>query len=133
MTSVVQNASISNLNSIMAQGRRMSFPVDPSSLIYAHFEHVFGRAAPQGTQGVSISQLNLLDTLLRQLVRTRQETPPPVLTAPDSNISSGTPEYFDAVIENYRGAVLQSREASIAMPYLPSPNIEGGAVFSMVV
>ena len=43
------NISVPNIGYTMTQGSKMSFHVDPSALIYSHFEHVSGMAAPDGT------------------------------------------------------------------------------------
>ncbi|MCL2232970.1 MAG: hypothetical protein FWB99_07840 [Treponema sp.] len=151
MFRITQNISIPGLNQSMTQGRRMSLPVDPAFLVYSHFEHVYGRAAPQGTQGVAISQLKILDVLIRRLSQISGEAPPPLLAEPDENphavieppispeaqrealqqIEALSPQ-MEALIENYRAQILQGMEASAAMPYLPAPNVQGGAVFSLV-
>jgi len=149
---ITQNISIPGLNQSMTQGGRMSLPVDPAFLVYSHFEHVYGRAAPQGTQGVAISQLKILDVLIRRLSQVSNEAPPPLLAEPDENpqavieppispeahvealtqqIEALSPQ-IEALIENYRVQILQSMEASAAMPYIPAPNVQSGAVFSLV-
>jgi len=110
----------------MAQGRKMSLPVDPASLIYSHFEHVSGIAAQQGTQGVTISKLNLLDVLIGQLSKLQKGE------ASFSQNSTIPAENIDALIENYRNQIQQIKAASAAMPYIQSPSAPSGAVISLV-
>ncbi|MDR2731510.1 MAG: hypothetical protein LBB81_11515 [Treponema sp.] len=50
----------------MANSGRMSLPVSPSTYIYSHFKHVSGIPAPEGTLGVNISRLKILDTLIER-------------------------------------------------------------------
>ena len=140
----IPNISIPDIAYTMAQGYKMSLPVDSSSLIYSNFQHVSGIPAPEGTQGVSISKLNLLDVLIEQINQIGKddagtripenrfiETKAGRLTASGSDL---TPfDSFDALLESFRNQILEAKEASAAMPYLPSPNAQAGAVFSLVI
>ena len=121
----VPNISIPALAYSAAQGGKMSLPVDPVSLIYSHFEHVSGIAAPKGTQGVSITKLNLLDVLIGQLNQVNK----------GSTFASGPglPDTgIDALIERYANQIKQAKAASAAMPYIPSPSAQSGALFSLI-
>ena len=120
----IPNISIPAISYNTAQNGKMSFPVDSSSLIYSHFEHVSGIPAPEGTQGVAISKLNLLDVLIGQLSR--------IGKGGSSFSFPGSPDTgIDALIENYRNQIMQAKAASAAMPYIPSPNTQSGALFSL--
>jgi hypothetical protein len=107
-----------------SQSGKMSLPVAPASLIYSHFEHVSGVPAPEGSRGVTISKLKILDVLIDQLTQIKKQ----------GSLTLGTPvseEHIDAMIENYKNQIRQARAASAAMPYLPSPSAQGGMVFSL--
>jgi len=146
MFRITQNITIPNISNTVTQGGRASLPVDPAFLIYSHFEHVYGRAAPQGTEGVAISQLKLLNVLIGRLAQVRTDPPPPIMAeaaplgaeAVDEAVpGSIAPEAIDAarvaaLIDDYRSQILQGMEASAAMPYIPSPNTQGGAVLNLV-
>ena len=113
---------------IAASGRqgRMSLPVSPKAYIYSHFEHVSGVPAPEGSRGVAVSKLKLLDVLIDQLSLIKKR----------GNLSLGAevPEgRLDAMIEIYKTQIAQARAASRAMPYLPAPPAPSGAVFSLTV
>ena len=116
----IQNISMPDIGLAMAQSGKMSLPVDPASLIYSNFEHVSGIPAPDGTQGVTISKLNLLDVLIGQLnqVKKAAVAVPPV---------SGN---VDSLIENYMNQIRQAKAA--AMPYNLSPDAQPGALFSII-
>ena len=123
----IPNISIPNLAYSTAQGGKMSLPVDPSSLIYSHFEHVSGIPAPKGTQGVTISKLNLLDVLIGQLNQIKKGNA-------SLSSASGVPDSgIEALIESYKNQIRQAKAASAAMPYIPSPNTQSGAVFSVII
>ena len=103
---------------------KMALPVETSALIYSHFEHVSGIPAPEGTRGVAISKLNLLDVLIGQLNRLNNES------FAQSLVNSN--EGLEAVFENLKGQIIQAQIASETMPYRPSPIIESGIIFSLL-
>jgi hypothetical protein len=109
----------------------MSLPVAPSAYIYSHFRHVSGVPAPEGVQGVTISKLKILDTLIEQLARMKQQPEPSY--GPAGPISE---EHINAMIEQYenqiRTAAAVSAAAETGVPYspaIPAP----GAVFSLTL
>ena len=126
----ISNISVPTVSQYTAQGGRMSFPVESSSLIYSHFQYVSGVPAPQGTPGVAISRLNLLDVLIGRLNQLR---------AGSQTSSAGTEEMqeeqanLDAMIESLRSQIIEAHEDSIAMPYLFAPDTQTGAAFSLLV
>ena len=140
----IPNISIPNVAYTMTQGYKMSLPVDSSSLIYSNFQHVSGIPAPEGTQGVSISKLNLLDVLIEQInqiskggagtripeyrFRETEAGKQPVYSQELTPFDS-----FDALLESFRKQILEAKETSAVMPYIPSPNAQAGALFSLVV
>jgi hypothetical protein len=127
---IVQNISIPSINRIAESGSRMAIPVDPAFLIYSNFEHVYGRAAPYGTQGIAINQLRLLNALLGQLVNSRSEAAAVALTAIDRGEMSAA--QTELLVETLRSEILQTREASAAMPYISSPQVTSGLALNMV-
>ena len=124
---MVQNLpsiSIPNLSPYAVGGIKMSIPVDSASLVYSHFEHVSGIPAPQGTQGIAISKLNLLDALITQINRTNMN---------GASLGPGLKDgSVDSVIENLADQVRQAKAANDAMPYKPSPGAVGGDLFSLI-
>ncbi|GHV79514.1 hypothetical protein AGMMS49944_13050 [Spirochaetia bacterium] len=106
-------------------GGKMSLPVAPANYIYSHFKHVSGTPAPEGSRGVSISRLKILDVLIDQLAQIKQR-PEPALPTDASD------ERIDALIDQYRNQIRQAQAASAAMPYKPAPASSAGAVVNMV-
>ncbi|MDR2403649.1 MAG: hypothetical protein LBD78_06420 [Spirochaetaceae bacterium] len=106
---------------------RMTMPVAPGNVIYSHFRHVSGVAAPEGSRGVTISKLKILDVLIEQLAQIKKN-PEPALSPGMSHSDS----QIDALIEQYESQIRQARAASAAMPYSPNPQAPAGAVFNLV-
>jgi hypothetical protein len=109
----------------------MSLPVSPSAYIYSHFRHVSGIPAPEGVQGVTINKLKILDTLIEQLTRMKQQPEPSWGAAGETS-----EERINALIEQYENQIRAAKAAGAAAPYSPasSPTASAplGAVFSLV-
>jgi len=127
MVGGISNISIPNLSYSVVNFGKMSIPVDSSSLVYSQFEHVSGVPAPDGTQGISISKLNLLDVLIGQLSRIRQSAP----AQPQVQSTVNPYEGVDALIEKLSSQIQQAKSASEVMPYNLSPNAGTGVLFSL--
>ena len=122
----IPNITVPAINYATAQGGKMSLPVDPASLMYSHFEYVTGVPAPRGSQGVTISKLNLLDVLIGQLNQVNKGGTTLFIN------TAVSPERTDALIETYRNEIRQAKAASAVMPYISSPSAQSGAVFSLI-
>ena len=83
---------------------KMYVPVNKSSLIYSHFDHVSGVAAKKGQQGVSISKINILNTLIDNLSSIKSGKRP--------TVSATTDEQLDTLIENYQTQIKQAVKAA---------------------
>jgi hypothetical protein len=108
-------------------GGKMSLPVAPSMVIYSHFRHVSGTPAPEGSRGVAINKLKILDVLIEQLSQIKRQGSGAITME-----GQASEEQIDALIETYKTQIRQAKAASAAMPYLPSPSAQAGAVFSLV-
>ena len=128
----ISNITIPSVNNYIAQGPRMSLPVDPRSMIYSHFRYVSGTPAPEGSYGVAISKLNLLDVLIGQLNQLRQSN------AQNSGLSSNlgqgmSDEAINALMEQYTSEIRQAKALSEAMPYISAPSAEAPSVLSLSI
>ncbi|MBQ0050686.1 MAG: hypothetical protein KBT11_01325, partial [Treponema sp.] len=64
MSAVSLNVNSYSYNAIASGGSgKLYVPVKPSNVIYSHFEHVAGVAAKPNQQGVSISKIQILNSL----------------------------------------------------------------------
>jgi hypothetical protein len=106
-------------------GGKMSLPVAPGNYIYSHFKHVSGTPAPEGSRGVSISRLKILDVLIDQLAQIKQRPEPGLPT-------DASDERIDALIDQYRNQIRAAQAASAAMPYKPAPASSAGNLVNLV-
>lgn len=105
---------------------KIALPVEPSSLVYSHLKHVSGVPAPEGSQGVNISKLNILDVLIDQVNQFRKI----------GNVSVSSPVSEDRqnlMIEIYRDQILAAREARNSMPYNQASSAPSGAIFKISI
>lgn len=65
MTTTIGNISAFSYSNLQSQGAgKLYIPVSKSALLYSHFDHVSGVAARSGQSGVSISKLQILNSLI---------------------------------------------------------------------
>jgi len=103
---------------------KTSLPVAPGLVIYSHFKHVSGTPAPEGTQGVNISKLRILDTLIEQLSRMKKQA-----QVEFGNLEGTDEERINALIEQYQKQIKAAQAISIYTPAAPAT----GALFNIAV
>ena len=113
---MIHGISIPNIHYIASSGQRMSIPVEPASLLYSNFQHVSGIPAPEGSHGVSIPRLHLLDILIAQLNQAGQR-----LSFESANPFNG----IDALIES-TGSQIHDNASN---PFIPMP--QTGLLFDL--
>jgi len=120
----ISNTSIPSIGYAItaSMGGRTSLPVSKSMLIYSHFKHVSGVPAPEGTQGVNISKLKILDTLIEQLSRMKNQPAPEL-----SNISESDEKRINALIDQYQKQIKTAQAAPVYTPAAPVT----GALFNI--
>jgi len=97
---------------------RMSLPVAPGLVIYSHFKHVSGTPAPEGTQGINISKLKILDTMIEQLSKMKDQS------GMDFGNLEGTDEKrINALIEQYQKQIKTAQAAPIYTPAAPATGL----------
>jgi len=101
---------------------RTSLPVSPGMLIYSHFKHVSGTPAPEGTKGVNISKLKILDTLIEQLSKMKGQDAPEM-----SNMSETDEKRINALIDQYQKQIKAAQAVSVYTPAAPAT----GALFNI--
>jgi len=96
---------------------RISLPVSPGMEIYSHFKHVSGVPAPEGTQGVNISKLLILDTMIEQLARMKNQP------AEDFGNLDGTDENRINDLLEYIQKQIKDTQSSIYAPTAPATGL----------
>jgi len=110
-----------------AAGGRTSLPVAPGMLIYSHFKHVSGTPAPEGTSGVNITKLKILDTLIEQLSRIKNQASQQGVQ-PEFGGPEGSDEArINALIEQYQKQIRAAYTSGIYAPAAPAT----GALFNI--
>ena len=107
-----------------SQAGKTSLPVAPGMVIYSHFKHVSGTPAPEGTQGVNISKLRILDTLIEQLTRMKNRN-----TADFGSLDGNDEQRINALIEQYQKQIKAAQAVSVYAPTAPA----AGALFNITV
>jgi hypothetical protein len=101
-----------------ANDGRMSLPVSPGMLIYSHFKHVSGTPAPEGTEGVNISKLKILDTMIEQLSKMKNQP-----LANFGNLEGTDENRINALIEQYQKQIKATQSAGFYAPAAPATGI----------
>ena len=94
--------AIGNYSSIISYGGmadsgaagKLYVPVSRSALLYSHFDHVSGVAAGNGQQGVSISKIRILNSLIDRMAAIKNQ--------PKESISDISDDQAQALIEQYQ-------------------------------
>ena len=121
------NFNYSNVVSSGGQGK-LYVPVAQSNVIYAHFDHVTGVAAKPNQQGVSISKIQILNSLLNQLISMKNQ---PKLDVKTEEMSDSQ---LDALIQSTQSKIQTNVQIAEATGYgLAGAAPEAGAVFSLDV
>ena len=97
---------------------RMSLPVAPGQVIYSYFKHVSGTPAPEGTTGVNISKLKILNTLIDQLEKMKIQ-PSTGFNAADEN----NEQRINALIEQYQQQLKATQNVSMYTPAAPATGL----------
>lgn len=101
-------------------GNKLYVPVSKSALLYSHFDHVSGIAASSNQNGVSISKIRILNSLIERLSAIKSE--------PQKTQTQMSDEQADVLIQNYQQ---QIKNAVSQTPYaLAVGQSDIGALFS---
>lgn len=124
-------SNITNLNpysyhvSSSGASGKLFVPVSPSAVIYAQFNHISGVAAPKGQSGVSISKIQILNSLIENLSKIKGAQ-----NAKTKSVKL-TEGQVDVLIEKYQKEIARSVQASQAQFMLNGAKPEAGALFSI--
>ena len=102
MTSIIPGLagfSYSNSSMVAAAGK-MYVPVSKSALLYSHFDHVSGVAAGNGQNGVSISKIRILNSLIDRLSAIKNQ--------PKESIQDMSDDQAQVLIEQYQKQLQQT-------------------------
>lgn len=120
--SVSVSSAYSNVAS--ANANKLYVPVSKSAVLYSHFDHVSGFVDKNGQGGVSITKIQILNTLIDHLSSIKSGKVP-------AAVKNSTPEQIDSMISNYQTQIRQAVKAAETLPYgIAGARPEPGAIFS---
>lgn len=126
----MHNLSPYSYNSVASYGAggKLYVPVSPSSVIYAQFDHISGIAVKGDQRGVSVSKIQILNSLIENLSRIKS-------TAKNNPVVKEThlsDEQVDNLIKNYQTQLKQTVAQASSNPYLLSGvKPQSGSLFSI--
>ena len=102
MTSAIGNFSnaYSYSGAVGGAAGKLYVPVSRSALLYSHFDHVSGVAAGNGQQGVSISKIRILNSLIDRISAIQNK--------PKESVSDISDDQAQALIEQYQKQIQQT-------------------------
>ncbi len=86
---------------------KLYVPVNPASVIYSQFDHISGVASSIPEHGVSVSKIQILNSLLNQLISMRNQ--PKAEFSDNSNLSD---DQMESLIQNYQSQIQNEIEKS---------------------
>ena len=122
------NASNFNYSGVVASSGhgKLYVPVSQQNVIYAHFDHVTGVVAKPNQQGVSISKIQILNSLLNQLISMKNQ---PKLDVKTEEMNESQ---LDALIQSTQTKIQTQVQVAQATGYgLAGVAPQTGAVFSL--
>ena len=106
MTSNLGNINAFSYSSMVSSAGKLYVPVSRSALLYSHFDHVSGVVAGSGQNGVSISKIRILNSIIERLSSIKNE--------PKESITDISEEQADALIKVYQ----QQMQKALQNPYI---------------
>lgn len=121
--SVSINSAYRNISS--SNAAKLYVPVSKSVVLYSHFDHVSGFVAKNGQNGISISKIQILNTLIDHLSSIKSGKIP-------AAVKNSTPEQIDSMITNYQTQIRQAVKAADSVPNgVAGARPEPGVLFSI--
>ncbi len=117
------NSAYTNVSS--SNAAKLYVPVSKSVVLYSHFDHVSGFVAKNGQNGISISKIQILNTLIDHLSSIKSGKIP-------AAVKNSTPEQIDSLITNYQTQIRQAVKAADSVPNgVAGARPEPGVLFSI--
>ncbi|MCQ2611655.1 MAG: hypothetical protein MJ169_07880 [Treponema sp.] len=130
MMASVHNMSPYSYNGVAAGASgKLYVPVSPSSVIYAQFDHISGIAAKSGQKGVSVTKIQILNTLIENLSKVKTNVK---LPSKDST-QMLSDKQVDVLIKNYQDQIRQAVTSQNAQMTLPGARPDVGALFNFTI
>lgn len=130
MTTNMNNLSPYSYNAMASSsmGGKLYVPVKPSAVIFAQFDHISGVAAKSGQNGVSITKIRILNTLIENLSKIKSNSNINPLSK-DNNLSD---DHLEILIKNYQKQLKTAVSQAQSNPFMLSGvKPQTGALFAI--
>ena len=126
MTSSIGNINAYSYGSLVSAGStgKLYVPVNKSSLLYSHFSHISGVAAGSNQNGVSISKIRILNSLIDNL------SSPTKAASQKEAVLHMTDDQAEVLIQKYQQ---QIQQAATSQYLIPGSQVQAGLLFSFNV
>ena len=129
MMTNISNLSPYSYNGIASGGAsgKLYVPVNPANVIYAQFDHISGVAAKKGQHGVSITKIQILNTLIENLAKIKTQS-----SSSEYQQMHLSDEQVDVLIKNYQQHIKQAVTQAQSVQYTAAGiNSLSGALFAI--
>ena len=129
MMTNISNLSPYSYNEITSGGAsgKLYVPVNPANVIYAQFDHISGVAAKKGQHGVSITKIQILNTLIENLAKIKTQS-----SSSEYQQMHLSDEQVDVLIKNYQQQIKQAVTQAQSVQYTAAGiNSLSGALFAI--
>jgi len=96
----INNAYSYSTNFSSVSAGKLYVPVSKSALLYSHFDHVSGVAAKNDQNGVSISKIQILNSLIDHLSSIKNQ--------PKESVTDISNEQADTLIKQYQQQIVRN-------------------------
>lgn len=108
---------------------KLYVPVQPGAVIYSQFDHISGVAATENKAGVSVSKIQILNSLLNQLITMRNQ--PKMQYEDDGSLNE---DQMNSLIQNYQSQIQAEVEKAQVTGYgLAGVQPQNGTILNMTV
>ena len=129
MMTNISNLSPYSYNGIASGGAsgKLYVPVNPANVIYAQFDHISGVAAKKGQHGVSITKIQILNTIIETLAKIKTQS-----SSSEYQQMHLSDEQVDVLIKNYQQQIKQAVTQAQSVQYTAAGiNSLSGALFAI--
>ena len=129
MMTNISNLSPYSYNGIASGGAsgKLYVPVNPANVIYAQFDHISGVAAKKGQHGVSITKIQILNTLIENLAKIKTQS-----SSSEYQQMHLSDEQVDVLIKNYQQQIKHAVTQAQSVQYTAAGiNSLSGALFAI--
>lgn len=126
MSNILSLNAYSYRSIISGASGKLYVPVTPNAVIYSQFDHISGFASSDQNRGVSVSKIQILNSLLNQLISMKNK---PKVKLNEENF---TEKQMDSLIKNYQNQMkTEMNKAKISGFGLAGNQIMSGQIFSL--